>query len=550
MTALLEMTLIEKTGGALTKKISLNGGGEVKSDGSACIMMNGTATRLKLRDAGELAEHIERFKPRHALTLGGLRPDLPDSVTLCVKRRLNGEARPDLITRTVENFCYRPGYPALVLLDFDTKGMPPEIAYRMRRLGGFEAALLTVLPELAAVARLTRASTSAGLYRADTGEQLPSSGGLHEYLLIRDGVDAERFLKTLHARLWLAGFGWLMIGAGGQILERSIVDRVVASPERLVFEGPPILVPPLAQDAEARKPVAFEGIALDTIAGCPPLTIVEQSNYRAALARQKAALAPDVEKARVRFVAEQAERIATRQGVTATRARRVVERQLAGVLLPNVELPFDDPDLAGTTVAQVLADPDRFVGETLADPLEGIEYGRCKAKIMRRADGSLWIHSFAHGRTVYELKLDYEAVEKALTSASADAIPDLYVQLVMTADLTQAEIQRLRALASEGSGIGLRALEQMLKEARAGAARRAEHEKRERQMAERNDPRPHVPAPADDAEWLPQMQTLNEVIGTSKASIPPLRNPNRGCTEFRAITVPSLSQLSKEGVNQ
>jgi hypothetical protein len=50
----------------------------------------------------------------------------------------------------------------------------------------------------------------------------------------------------------------------------------------------------------------------------------------------------------------------------------------------------------------VLANPDRFVGETLADPLEGIEYGRCKAKIMRRADGSLWIHSFAHGRTVYE----------------------------------------------------------------------------------------------------------------------------------------------------
>jgi hypothetical protein len=227
-----------------------------------------------------------------------------------------------------------------------------------------------------------------------------------------------------------------------------------------------------------------------------------------------------------------------------------VERQLAGVLLPSFEPAFDDPDLAGTTVAQVLADPDRFVGETLADPLEGIEYGRCKAKIMRRADGSLWIHSFAHGRTVYELKLDYEAVEKALTSASADAMPDLYVQLVMTADLTHAEIQRLRTLASKGSGVGLRALDKMLKEARAGAAGRAEHEKRERQMAERNDPRPHVPAPADNAEWLPQMQTLNEVIGNSAAEIPPLRDANRGCTEFRAITVPSLSQLSKEGVNQ
>jgi hypothetical protein len=32
-----------------------------------------------------------------------------------------------------------------------------------------------------------------------------------------------------------------------------------------------------------------------------------------------------------------------------------------------------------------------------ADPIEGIEYGRCKAKIMLRRNGSVWINSFAHG---------------------------------------------------------------------------------------------------------------------------------------------------------
>ena len=48
----------------------------------------------------------------------------------------------------------------------------------------------------------------------------------------------------------------------------------------------------------------------------------------------------------------------------------------------------------------------RSVGATLADPLEGVGYGTCKAKIMRRADGTLWINSFAHGRTTYDLKLD------------------------------------------------------------------------------------------------------------------------------------------------
>ena len=76
------------------------------------------------------------------------------------------------------------------------------------------------------------------------------------------------------------------------------------------------------------------------------------------------------------------------------------------MLRPDIELPFDDPELAGCTVGDVLADPERFEGETLADPLEGVAYGRCVAKIMRRADGTPWIHSFAHGRTIYELKHD------------------------------------------------------------------------------------------------------------------------------------------------
>ena len=69
----------------------------------------------------------------------------------------------------------------------------------------------------------------------------------------------------------------------------------------------------------------------------------------------------------------------------------------------------DDPELAGKTVGDVLANPEFYEGETLADPLEGVAYGRCVAKIMRRADGIPWIHSFAHGRTIYELKLDATA---------------------------------------------------------------------------------------------------------------------------------------------
>ena len=93
------------------------------------------------------------------------------------------------------------------------------------------------------------------------------SGGLHVYITIKDGSDAVRFLKTLHARCWLAGYGWMNVGAAGQLLERSIIDRMVGAAERLVFEGPPEVVPPLRQDAAARKPTVVAGDVVDSLRG-------------------------------------------------------------------------------------------------------------------------------------------------------------------------------------------------------------------------------------------------------------------------------------------
>jgi hypothetical protein len=53
-----------------------------------------------------------------------------------------------------------------------------------------------------------------------------------------------------------------MVGAAGHLLDRSIVDRMVGLPERLVFEGPPVLDAPLTQDKERRRPRVRDGGAL------------------------------------------------------------------------------------------------------------------------------------------------------------------------------------------------------------------------------------------------------------------------------------------------
>jgi hypothetical protein len=543
-----QLTVIAKSNGPLTKQISLSADGSLKSDGSACVMSRGWAWRIELNSPQQLVDLISGLGSSEAITLGTLRDDLPNKARVVARHRLNGAA--GVIARTRDFIGFRPGAPAFSLADFDTKGMPPATRARVDELGGFWAALTSVLPGLKSAAHVIRYSTSSGLYRTDTGVVLLGSDGMHVYILLLDGSDGERFLKVLHDRCWLAGFGWMMVGTAGQLLERSIVDRVVGSPERLVFEGPPVLDPPLAQDQESRRPVAVEGETLDTVAACPPLSIVDEAQLRELRAKAALRLAPERERARKAFIDRQAKRLAKKRSIKISDARKIVERQIEGVLLPDVELLFDDAEFSGSTVADVLVDPERFVGATLADPIEGLPYGRTKAMVMRRADGSLFIKSYAHGHIVYELKRDYRATEAALKKSPPDDAASLLVRLVLDAELDCIELDQLRDLASKLSGTNRRSLDTLLKRAREERLAAREKEERERRIAERLDPRPQIPAPPRDAPWLPQMEVLNQVLGKVRQSEPPMRDIDGILAAVHVRRVGNMHAFTSFGANR
>ena len=71
------------------------------------------------------------------------------------------------------------------------------------------------------------------------------------------------------------------------------------------------------------------------------------------------------------------------------------------MLLPHIMLDFDHSEPA--SVEDVLTQPDEFIGETLADPLEGAGYGHGKAIILRSKTEpqQIVINSFAHGHAFY-----------------------------------------------------------------------------------------------------------------------------------------------------
>jgi hypothetical protein len=535
--SIIEITGITKAGGPLTKRILLTDDGMTKSDGSACVMSTGTAQRVQIDGVDRLATFIGNLRSDQAIALGALRSELPDKVDVVTKSKLNGGT--NVIARTSSNIIFQRGQPAFALLDYDTKGMPKEVDQAIKRAGGFWGALLTVLPKLQTVAHVKRRSTSAGLFRQDTGDKLRGSDGEHIYIAVKDGADIERFLKDLHDRCWLADKGWLMIGAGGQLLDRSIVDRMVGTPERLVFEGAPVLDPPLAQDEESRRPIAVEGDALDTVSACPPLTIVEKTRVaeRKAIAAQ--GLASQAAKARNAFIDRQTERMIERNpGMAPRDAAKVVERQIAGTLLPTIELPFDDDVFVGCTVADVLGNRDRFDGATLADPIEGVEYGTGKAKIMRRADGSMWINSFAHGRTIYELKIDAAAVRASIDAAAESDAASVFLDLAINADLNQIEAQTLIDYTANRSKGSKRAISATLKTAQEEQKNRRKAEVRQRKLAQRSDTRPQIDAPLFDDAWLPVMQVLNEAHADDGPR-PPMRDIDQSTSEMIKVDVPN-----------
>jgi hypothetical protein len=276
---------------------------------------------------------------------------------------------------------------------------------------------------------------------------------------------------------------------------------------------------------------------------------LEESRLRELLAREKLRLKRESTMARETFITRQGMLMTERTGQTQKRSERIVMRQCEGVLLPYVALPFDDPEFRGATVADVLRYPAYFEGATLADPIEGIEYGACKAMIICRPDGKPWIHSFAHGRTIYHLRFDMPTIEAQLGLTENDQLVSAFEQLVLNGDLSVDETAALCDVVSSRTGIGRRALETRLKRAREEQEVRQHEEELERRVAERRDPRPLIAAPPPDAPWLSHMQVLNDVLGTSEASEPPMRNIEGAFVEVRSRRVPNMHLLTPDGAN-
>jgi hypothetical protein len=168
------------------------------------------------------------------------------------------------------------------------------------------------------------------------------------------------------------------------------------------------------------------------------------------------------------------------------------------------------------SVAEILANPDRYVGETLADPLEGADYGRCKAKVMRRDDGDLFIHSFAHGRSLYHLRHDARSAKAAIAQAPVDGLVDYAMTILAVTEMEADELTEFVAAVAKKADVGMRAVNARITKDR----RDREQAKRKAALASGGDGRLIRPRPQPDGELQPTTKFL------MRFSRPTRRAPN------------------------
>lgn len=350
---------------------------------------------------------------------------------------------PSVVSRTQTYFDYRP-QPGVIMVDHDP--VPNTPAQTPQGLVGILGGLV---PGFSEAAKLIRGSVSSGVVKK--GEKTSNTGGYHVYLPVLDASDIPRFGLVLFKLLWLAGFGRIALAANGAMLVRTLIDGAVFSGERLDFTGHAIIA---SDGLTYIKPASeyLEGGYLDT-RQLADLTPEQEADYQALVQAAKAAMAGEATAQREKWIAEHVQELVG-AGVPVEQARVQLETMAGCHDLPaNFTLHFST--LGSVTVGEVLAKPLRYDGKSLADPIEGMGYGRTTAIFyanIGQGKGKAVIHSQAHGSgTRYFLKNEpVNKVTQDVDKQNQDV--NKVTQKVNTptppadSDTLQSEVERLAML--------------------------------------------------------------------------------------------------------
>lgn len=233
--------------------------------------------------------------------------------------------------------------------------------------------------------------TSSGSNISDAeGVQRRGFQGCHTVYAVKDACDIPRTMEALHKREILNYRGLCKVSAAGTFLERSCVDKMLASPSQPVYYQP-TLISGLTQQKQIAY-VSGNQEPIDTKKLVPKLTKDENEQYKLALEYYKQLLAPEMQRVREQWINT---RVNEGQGTVDTLTNSLDHQALESDFIIHTKI-------GDITIHEIMKDVKKFHGLTCKDPLEP-DYGSdTVAKIYSDQDMP-YINSNAHGGCKYKL---------------------------------------------------------------------------------------------------------------------------------------------------
>ncbi len=403
-------TVISDNKGILTKKFSIGQDGRLERETVAHVV--DANARMVAASPHQLAQLLNGgLQANEALAFG-----VPDAENARIvterQRRKRGEAGADeaglpIISRSRRYFKWSGG-AGYLMCDVDPIG--DEILSQETVFGLITA----IIPELAKAPCVSTHSASSWIFDSDTGDELIGARGLRFYWLLDDTSEVPRIGKLLQDRLWLAGYGRVVLSASGAMLLRTPLDGAVSQPERLDFAAGAVCGPGIEQRRPA--PIVINGDAppLDT-SSVQDLNTSEQSKLLEVIGSAKDAMRPAASAKRAEWIEKRLDDLVRNISETdpALRQEQIeAERKKLGEMLDGGFLADDfilhivkGGEIVPTTVSDVLANRVQYHHKLTLDPIEpGYLNGKVVGRLdLLNADGPI-LHSFAHGGAVYRLR--------------------------------------------------------------------------------------------------------------------------------------------------
>lgn len=411
---------------AVAKRYFLNNEGELERS-TAAQLYSADLAQKQVASASDLAAVLQELEPGAVLIFG-----VPPQNASKMVTRAKFETDPDAILaagaipRATSHFKWPEG-AGVMMLDYD----PPERARALTRDELLES-LKEAVPALEQSALVAWSSSSSHIYNGE--EDLTGLRGQRVYLLVQSAADIPRAGRALVQRLWLKGHGYYRVAKNGAALERSLVDATVWQTNRIDFAGGAICEPPLEQ--RRGLPHVQDGEFLDTLAAIPELSTREARALRQVKATARASVEDEQRKQEALWLREYTKKHAAKliaEGVERREAERRATRTAKAARMDTLTADFVlyvGSERKPVTVAEVLADPERYHGARCADPIDpDYDGGRLVGKIY--TDGVPNVYSYARGGHSFKIRAAASLVilNKGATATATDDTVDILQDL-------------------------------------------------------------------------------------------------------------------------